>query len=61
MVVKQEPKDNRPECPCCHQGVLYQTGAFSVCDHCGLAITRQALAYAERTLARDEDEDSTAA
>lgn len=43
----------RPLCPCCRQGTLHPTGAFSTCDHCGLAITSQALAYAE-AVARGE-------
>ncbi|WP_447975494.1 hypothetical protein [Nitrospira sp. Kam-Ns4a] len=75
MKIEQERKKHRPRCPCCDRGVLHPTGAFSICDLCGLAITRQALAYAN-TVSQDKpsqdreqaepprvatDEDDTAA
>jgi len=53
--MNRKPHDGgrRRSCPCCRRGVLHPTGAFSTCDHCGLAITSQALAYAE-AMAREE-------
>lgn len=33
-------------CPSCEQGTLHSTGAFWVCEACGLAITQQALTFA---------------
>lgn len=33
-------------CPSCEQGSLQPTGAFWVCEVCGLAITQQALTFA---------------
>lgn len=48
---------HRRSCPCCRRGALHPTGAFSTCDHCGLAITSQALAYAE-AVARGEPVES---
>lgn len=33
-------------CPSCEKGHLHPTGAFWVCEMCGLVITQQALAFA---------------
>jgi ribosomal protein L37AE/L43A len=37
-------------CPSCEKGHLHPTGAFWVCELCGLVITQQALAFARASV-----------
>ena len=43
MALTQTLSRSRESCPRCDQESLHSTGAFWKCEHCGLAITQQAL------------------